>query len=416
MKSVVFIESNFTGIDAIMKASRAGHKCYLVTSDFEKLKSMLPHDIFEAFGGTCQVINVKNSDDVEEVLATVRNLPQPLSAVMTFSQFRLVTASKVAKSLGLRFTDPSAIATAIDKFELRETMRLAGQPSIRYLALSSTCDPKKIVSEVGLPCILKPSRGHSSLGIQLLKTEQEILNAIVTHSSANSREELIFEEYLDGPFFSLETITTAPGQHFAWGYTDRALTQDFIEMGGTFPADVPDEQSGIDLVFGALDAIGFNFGNCHTEMIFTKQGPRIVEINPRPGGSGVCRLVERASQTDVVLETVEMFLGQNISESLSYSKTVTMRSILPETSGVITELPRKSEILQLPGVKDVWFQRREGDLTDDTRSNFSVILTVLAEAANGRSSVENADAAALWCAKRVKVVPVFERVETSNAG
>ena len=151
-------------------------------------------------------------------------------------------------------------------------------------------------------------------------------------------------------------------------------------------------------------------------MIFTKNGPRIVEINPRPGGSGVCRLVEGATGTDVVLETVKMFLGETVSETLHYTKSVTMRSILPEMPGIITDLPSRAEVLKLPGIKDVWFQRKLGDLTDDTRSNFSVILTVLAEAEGGKSSVENADAAALLCAKRVRIASAIEKFETSNAG
>ncbi len=412
MKSIAFIESNFTGIDAIKSASAAGIKCYLVTSDFKKLMSMLPHDLFENFDGVCELVMVRNSDDPKEVTDALKNLS--LSAVMTFSQFRLITAAKVAAALGLMHTDPLAISTAIDKFGLREVLKTAGEPSIKYMSLSATCDVKQIIKEVGLPCILKPSRGHSSLGIKLIKTEQELLTAVVNHSSAHTNEEMIVEEYLEGPLFSLETMTTGEGQHFAWGYTDRVLTRDFIEMGGTFPAKPPDEKSGIELVFGALNAIGFNFGHCHTEMIFTKTGPKIVEINPRIGGSGIGRLVKRATECDVMLEAAQMFLGENVKTSWAHARSVTMRSLLPEISGRITHLPSKEEILSLPGVKDVWFQRQVGDMTDDTRSNFSIILTVLTESVNSKNSVETAEAAAQWCASKIKIIPVTNKMAVAN--
>lgn len=402
MQSIVFVESNFTGIDAIRSASRAGFKCYLLTADYKQLRSMLPHDIFEAFDSCCEILNVKNSDDENEILETIDKIGTPVAAVITFSQFRIMTVAKVAKRLGLPGTNPDAISVALNKFAVRNVMREAGLPSIGFSDLSHVSEAEDIIGRVGLPCILKPSRGHSSLGIRFIETRDGLQDAI-THQKSSSSD-LLVEEYLDGPLFSLETVTSSLGKHTAWGYSDRLLTVDFIEMGATFPAVPSDFQAGCDLVFDTLDAIGFDFGTCHTELIFTSRGPRIVEINPRPGGSGICRLVERATEHDVLLDIVEMYTGKMHSSPKLSGKSITMRSILPPASGRIYELPSKTELLRQPGVKDVWFQRKIGDQTDDTRSNFSWLLTLLAESTEGRTSEENADAAARVASERTKIV------------
>lgn len=403
MKAVVFIETNFTGVDAIRKSAHAGIKCYLVTSDYEFMKSMLPHDMFDGFENLVEIIKVQKSDDVEEVLAAIQSLKVPVGAVLSFSQFRVLCAAKVAARLGLKGTSPAALATALDKSAVRQAMKISGAPSIKFLSLSSVLEVETVQKEVGLPCILKPSRGHSSLEIQLIRNKQELFTGVLRALSGNAPGEILVEEFLEGPLFSLETVTVAPGQHVVWGYTDRELSSDFIELGATFPATPPDFDAGVKLVCSALDAIGFDFGACHTEMIFTKNGPRIVEINPRAAGSGVCRLVERATGRDVVLDFVKMHIEDPMTDSLTSVKAVTMRSILPSDSGRIVSLPSREQILSLQGVKDVWFQRKIGEQTNDTRSNFSWILTVLAESENGATSVENADAAAEWAAARVRI-------------
>ena len=56
MKSIVFIESNFTGIDAIRKAAQVGFKCYLITSSYQMIRSLLPHDIFDGLDQCFELI------------------------------------------------------------------------------------------------------------------------------------------------------------------------------------------------------------------------------------------------------------------------------------------------------------------------------------------------------------------------
>ncbi|MBX9769400.1 MAG: ATP-grasp domain-containing protein, partial [Bdellovibrionales bacterium] len=302
MKSIAFVESNFTGIDAIRSAARAGYKCYLITSDYKHLKSMLPHDIFEGFDECVEVVRVSDSNDFMVLTQAVSGLGTPISAIVTFSQFRTLVVAKVAKHLGLRGTNPEAISIALDKLAVREKMKQQKLPSISFSSLSNISR-----NPVPLPCILKPSRGHSSLGIRLIQNNTDLQTAKKNYEETG--EDILVEEFLEGPLYSLETVTRSLGKHIAWGYSDRILTEDFIEIGATFPAIAPDYQAGCDLVFSTLDAIGFDFGACHTELIFTKCGPRIVEINPRAGGSGICRLIERAANRDILLDLLKLYLG-----------------------------------------------------------------------------------------------------------
>jgi len=408
MKSVVFIECNFTGIDAIVSASKAGIKCYLITSDLDLLKSMLPKTFFDHLHESVDIIKVQNSDNVEEVLSTIDQLNLKPSAVLTFSQFRLVTASHVASRLNLKCTNVTALENAIDKYALREVMRASGLPSIKYLSLTADTNENSILTQVGLPCIFKPSKGHSSLNIELVRSISELRTALLKYQLKENFQ-IIVEEYLEGPLFSLETITCKAGDHITWGYTDRVLTENFIEIGATFPSQTPNDKAGVELVQKTLDAIGFDFGACHTEMIFTKNGPRIVEVNPRPGGSGVCRLISLATEHDVTMEIVNMYLGAQPSQNLKHYRSVTMNCLLPHQSGRIVALPNKTQLLKLKGVRDVWFQREEGESTNESRSNFSYTLTIMT-VAEEQSSYENAKQAASLASSMTLIEPHYSQV------
>ncbi|MBX9766231.1 MAG: hypothetical protein K2X47_03080, partial [Bdellovibrionales bacterium] len=69
----------------------------------------------------------------------------------------------------------------------------------------------------------------------------------------------------------------------------------------------------------------------------------------------------------------------------------------------IFQLPGRSEILSQPGVRDLWYQRKIGELTDDSKSNFSWLLTVLTECTREKSSFENAALAADLASARTKI-------------
>ena len=174
MRAIAFIESNFTGIDAIRRAAEDGIKCYLVSSNVQQLKAMLPFELFEGLSEIAEIVLVENSDSADDVIAAIKNLPLPVEAVMTFSQFRLLTTTRVARALGLRCTSEESLSFALDKYKLRQAMERAGAPSIRFMKLTESTTAADIHSKVGLPCIFKPARGHSSLGVTLVKREIEL--------------------------------------------------------------------------------------------------------------------------------------------------------------------------------------------------------------------------------------------------
>jgi biotin carboxylase len=59
-----------------------------------------------------------------------------------------------------------------------------------------------------------------------------------------------------------------------------------------------------------LDAVGFDWGATHIELMLTDEGPRLVEINPRLVGAKIPRLVSQALGRSMHADLIAVHLGQ----------------------------------------------------------------------------------------------------------
>ena len=98
---------------------------------------------------------------------------------------------------------------------------------------------------------------------------------------------------------SVETVTADGATHVV-GVTDKSIAGDpwFVESGHMFPADLPTADAEAVAV-AAIEALGLDRGVAHTEVKLTPDGPKLVEVNPRPAGNQITELVRRVTGIDL---------------------------------------------------------------------------------------------------------------------
>src|SRR5438105_2677655 len=89
----------------------------------------------------------------------------PLRAVVGVDDVTAVAAAAIAERLGLTASAVAAVATARDKFQMRECLAAAGVPIPRYRRLALKDDPFLAARGVGFPCVLKPLTLSASRGV-----------------------------------------------------------------------------------------------------------------------------------------------------------------------------------------------------------------------------------------------------------
>ncbi|MFE2524700.1 acetyl-CoA carboxylase biotin carboxylase subunit family protein [Streptomyces sp. NPDC059382] len=241
--------------------------------------------------------------------------------VVTFSDSLLRATAVVAKACGLPFHEPDTADVLVDKFRQREALASAGVQSTVCRLIRSAGDLAPALAATGLPAVVKPRAGCSSTDTCRVDSAEELASryAEFTEGVAQPRA-YVLEEYLVGDpsavgdfwgdYVSVESVTRE-GDTRTVAVTGKLPTAyPFRETGLFVPAELPEDlvERVVRLERRALRALGVREGVTHTEIKFTPEGPRVIEVNGRIGG-GISDIVKRSSGVDLLAHALESALG-----------------------------------------------------------------------------------------------------------
>jgi biotin carboxylase len=235
---------------------------------------------------------------------------------------------------------------------------------------------------IRFPCFVKPLQGHSSIGSRVCRNAADI-DALIPSLKGITEgwisRAFVIEDYLEGDLVSVEILTTGPGEHQVVGVSDRDIVNDCVEIGASFPLADQHSDAAVRKACAALDAIGFDFGASHVELIVTADGPHLVEINTRPGGSGHTVMLDLSTGRSIVGDCVELALGtlQTSAPLYGFEQGAAWRCSTSGRPGTIVSLPEPEAVKRNEGVREVWYHHEQGDQIAALNSNFSWILQVM---------------------------------------
>lgn len=357
------------------EATRLGHEVTFFTAD---LGCYLAHETLanSRLSLAREVVALTPFDyESFEKAALEIHAKRPFQAVLCLIDIRMVEAARLAERLGLKFLNSKTAALIRDKYSVRE--RLA-QYHIRQprFALATTNDELKVaVGKIGFPVLIKPSDGYGSQNILTFQSEAGFVAMAAPFANylplktdyglgvcANDR--LVVEEYIRGEVIGCETFTVN-GKHLFLGINDKVFFPPpcFGIKGSSFPSDRFDTEKIRDYVFAILDALHFDFGAAHTEIIVTADGPYLVEVNPRLIGAHIPRLLGFAFARSIYADVINLHLGGDLAElaDMQPPQVAVSRWITSSRNGVIKSivLPKTDE----PGIMAVHLFKKPGDAT-----------------------------------------------------
>jgi D-alanine-D-alanine ligase len=222
--------------------------------------------------------------------------------------------------LGLPFTGSGVLASALamDKIQAKEMFRLRGIPVAKQCIVSRRDFARtgergalleRIASEVGLPCVVKPVIGGSSVATHVAATKDALLAAIDDALSVDARA--LVEEQLVGTEVTCGVLGGGPFEDAV------ALpVTEIVPKGGTFfdfrakytkgaseeitPAriDAVTTRRVQDLAITAHDALGCE-GMSRTDFIIRGGVPIALETNTIPGLTPMSLLPQSAAAAGI---------------------------------------------------------------------------------------------------------------------
>jgi biotin carboxylase len=248
----------------------------------------------------------------------------PFDAILCLIDIRIIETSRLAARLGLNFLNAHSASLLRDKISVRQVLAEHGLRQPAFALAQNLDDLRCAVSEIGYPVLIKPTDGYGSQNIHVLydDAQRDLLIAALQQQQptdyglgvhANLR--LSVEAYLQGHLIGCD-VFTSKNQRLLLGINDKLMypAPSFAIRGSCFPCEKYDCAAIEEYAFKILDAINFDFGACHIEMIVTEDGPCLVEVNPRLVSAQIPHQVGYALNQSLYGELINLHLGYSLED------------------------------------------------------------------------------------------------------
>ncbi len=350
MAHLLIIELPGGNDDDIVKAAiDRGDTFVFLTSDLSVYASQ--KNVFQHLQHAERMLEIQAFEFTQAAAAVADlHLAHPFDALLCLLDIRLIDAAALADMLGLHFLNPASARLLRDKYSVRQCLLSAGIPQPLFKLACSNEELQQAVADIGLPVLIKPSDGYGSQNIIVIEHEEDLAPWMtplqdMLPSKADyglgvmANDRLLVEQYMQGLLIGCDTFSFE-GQHQMLGINEKTFFDkpSFAIRGGCFMPYKNEFRAIQDYVFSLLDAVGFDTGAAHTELIVNESGLHLVEINARLVGAKIPRLMGLALHRSVASDLIDLHLGRYAFADNASADVAVTRWITADRPGVLAHV------------------------------------------------------------------------------
>ncbi|GAB2924933.1 ATP-grasp domain-containing protein [Rheinheimera gaetbuli] len=377
-ESILIVSAGIMQIPAIKTAKALG--LYVVATDRN------PDAPGFAYCDETAVIDSKDIDGHVR-FATENQQRLNLKAVFAGSDVA-VTVAEITNALGLPGIPAEVARRSNNKVLMKQRWLQDGIPTPYGAEVTTLDEAKTVLETTGFPAMIKAVDNAASRGSMKIDCLDQLPQALENAKAASRTGSAIVEQYVVGNEQSVETIIWN-GKHYHVGMADRefGFHPFHIETAHIDPSVLPVEQQQqiYKVVDAAARSLGIEFGPAKADMIWTAQGPMILEMTARlSGGFHSQYTTPLSSGKDPIKAVMEISLGRQLNTDLlqdKIHKTAICSGIFP-TRGQISAINGLERAEQIPGVEIIILTKQVGDLVTEYIDNGSRFCWVITTGAN----------------------------------
>ncbi len=346
-----------------------------------------------------EIVEVSTPNDVRGVVRELVGRAKP-DGVLAMSERVTHDAQCVAWETGLPANSPETLVALRDKRAQRRRLAAAGIPVPAQRELRDLEGCRKAAAELLFPLVVKPAVGMGGIATFRAADEGELLehwrcaSELVRADSRISHHEPVLvaeEELLGAPssvselgdFASVEALWD-DGELCVLAVTDKLpLVTPFRESGSILPSsrDRAEKRAIVEMTRLAHQALGITFGASHTELKLTPDGPRIIEVNGRPGG-GVAEMLRHAANYSYIGALARVSVGATPPRKPTFHGfAANLHPQPPLGRHIVADAPSRDELYHAePLIVDVKAITSAEDIVDSRHGTASHMCVVDAAA------------------------------------
>lgn len=393
-KKLMILGASILQLPAIEKAKEMGLDVVVVDMNPDAIGFNVP-------GVEKEIIS---TIDIQAVISAAKR--HKIDGIMTLAtDMPMRTVAAVAKEMGLIGIDEETALKATNKAEMRKALQLNNVPIPKFYVVRNKDEYKSVVKQFKVPFIVKPADSSGSRGIFEVKDihNVDLINEAYEYCHPFSRVgDVVVEEYMEGPEVSVETLTIN-GECHVIQITDKLTTgaPHYVEMGHSQPTMLSNEiaEQISKVAKAANKAIGIKNGPSHTEIIVTKDGPKIVELGARLGGDNITtHLVPLSTGVNMVECCIKIALGEIPDIKKKWNKGSAIR-YFDQHEGIVKKIEGIKEAKYIEGVKQISIVHVTGEKVTEVTSSGARMGFIIAQDINSSDAIKDCNDAL----KKIKI-------------
>ncbi len=259
---------------------------------------------------------------------------ESIMAVLTSgSEFAVRTVAYIGMHLNLNTISYECSKLVTNKYFMREKMAKNKIPIPQYEKVSTEKEAAIFAKEFNFPIVIKAVDNAGNRGVSIVKSKEEIAEAVKKAYSYSNKSYILVEEYIDGTEHTIEGLSYK-NQHSILGISDT------IRNPPPYPVDLnliypTAHTEGVvkkihSSVNNSVKALGLSIGETHSEVIIKNKQPYLLEVAARGGGMHIpSKIIPTLSGINMNVESIKMSLGvENVNISPRFEKSVMLKFLV----------------------------------------------------------------------------------------
>jgi carbamoylphosphate synthase large subunit len=332
-KKILFLGGAYAQIPIISEAKSRGF--YIITCDY--LPNNPGHKLADEYHNV-------STTDIQGVLNLAKKV-EPDFVVAYASDPNAIIAAYVSEELGLFGNKFESVKILSEKDLFRNFLSQNGFNAPKAKSFRAGTIIPKMVDDLKLPLIVKPTDSSGSRGVSKIENSSEIIKAADYAFSFSRNKRIIVEEFVNGIGEQLHgdgfvengnLIFSSLGDH----HYDVAINP-FVPISTTWPSKKSPEilEKVVHEVRRVIQKLGFKNGPINIEARITNEDKVfIMEIGPRSGGNFTPQAICNATGFNEVKAFLDLLSGAKIDIPISHKCFSAYYVIHSECNGKLISL------------------------------------------------------------------------------
>ncbi|AZJ24840.1 biotin carboxylase (plasmid) [Bacillus wiedmannii bv. thuringiensis] len=365
MDTIVFIETNKSGSsrEAIKAAEKLNFFTVLLTQKEKFIEKR------NTFSDVHQMIftDLNDYDNIIKIIEKLKKSEKNIKGIFSFIDPFVSVAARLSETFCSNIVSTQAIYQMENKILTRNVIK--DLPiSINYVVCKPTESLSSIVKKakkVKFPLVIKSPKSTGSKDVMLVKNKKQLISSIKSLLGKIPNEEILFEEYINGPQYLVEVLIQNGEVHIiAVIEQEITLFERFIVTGYSLLGVVDNKlyNSLFNTINSIIQAFNMENGACHLELRRINDNWKLIEINPRISGGAMNDIIEIGHGINLVQETIQLMLGNKPLLNKKHYKYVYTHYLTVKSKGELIQVTGKKRSSNYPGVEKVHIKSRKGTI------------------------------------------------------